>query len=100
MVDRSFLLINFRSICSLIYACTFWDTPYIYIQKFQKTPQFIEIKMLFTIIEQVSQDKYRFSVSSGTRDWYRVNVFSLSLLASSRVPRSIGNSQNYLRKSR
>ena len=26
MVDRSFLLINFRSICSLIYARTFWDT--------------------------------------------------------------------------
>ena len=28
MVDRSFLLINFRSICSLIYARTFWDTLY------------------------------------------------------------------------
>ena len=29
MVDRSFLLINFRSICSLIYERTFWDTLYI-----------------------------------------------------------------------
>ena len=28
MVDRSFLLINLRSICSLIYASTFWDTLY------------------------------------------------------------------------
>ena len=28
MVDRSFLLIIFRSTCSLIYARTFWDTLY------------------------------------------------------------------------
>ena len=28
MVDSSFLFINFRSICSLIYARTFWDTLY------------------------------------------------------------------------
>ena len=32
MVDRSFLLINFRSIGSLIYARTFLDTLYIFKQ--------------------------------------------------------------------
>ena len=30
MVDRSFLFINFRSICSLIGVDTFWDTLYIF----------------------------------------------------------------------